>query len=329
MTQWLAGGYTADMGGTAEGISLLSENADGTLQLDRTAAMTDSPSYLAVAGDVVVAVAEKAGAVATFRLQDGALTPLGRESVDGAATCHVAVYDGTIVTASYGSGTVSAQPLLADGTPGPLAQRIEAEGSGPHEARDGPHEHSTFRVDDGTVLSADLGTDSVYLHSFRDGALERTARLGFPGGTGPRDIEAAPGGGVLVLGELSGELFLLDWDGASLEFRSSARSAGHQEGDHDAAIAVSADGRFAFTAQRGSNRVSVFRIEDGALTALRSVPSGGEWPRHLAVAGDRLHVSNERSHGVATFAIGADGSLDLLSVTEVPSPTHLVRVTGS
>ena len=53
--------------------------------------------------------------------------------------------------------------------------------------------------------------------------------------------------------------------------------------------------------------------------------SGGDWPRHLVVDGDFVHVANQRSSTVATFRIGVGGALTPVGTpVAVPSPTHLL-----
>ena len=93
-----------------------------------------------------------------------------------------------------------------------------------------------------------------------------------------------------------------------------------------AALGLSADGRHLYAGVRGANRVAIIALDADGARPLGWVPSGGDWPRHLVVDGELLHVSNQLSSSVATFSIADDGSLELLGTTPVPSPTHLVPV---
>ena len=321
MSVWLAGTYTEDMGGTAEGILALRTTATGGLEVTGTAAPAASPSYLALDGTTVYAVAEGEGRLAAFALDGSTLTALGDTSAGGEAPCHIGVYGSAVIVSNYVSGTLG----MIDAEPLDLVQTLAAEGSGPHSAQDGPHAHSTLRLDDGTVLSADLGADRIHVHALGDGRLERTASLELPPGTGPRDIVALPDGRLLVLAELSARLLLLRWSG-SLSVVTSVALAGAAEGDHAAGISLSRDGRFVYVALRGSNRVSVIAIDGDELTAVDSVSCAGDWPRHLVVEGDVLHVANQLSSTVTSFSIGSDGIPQLLETTAVPSPTFLLRV---
>ena len=321
MSIWLAGTYTEDMDGTAEGVLALRATDAGGLAVTGTAAVAASPSYLAIDGSTVYAVAEGAGRLASYTVDGASLTPVAETSAGGDAPCHIGVYGSTIVVSNYVSGTlgvVSAEPFE-------LVQTLAAEGSGPHSAQDGPHAHSTVRLGDGIVLSADLGADRIHVHTLVDGRLERTASLELPAGTGPRDIVALPDGRLLVLAELGAELLLLRWSG-TLSVVTSVALPGAIAGDHAAGISLSGDRRFAYVALRGSNRIAVIGLEGDELTAIDSVSCAGDWPRHHVLDGDVLHVANQLSSTVTSFRIGSDGIPMLLESNDVPSPTFLLRV---
>ncbi len=79
-------------------------------------------------------------------------------------------------------------------------------------------------------------------------------------------------------------------------------------------IAIDPTGRFAYTANLGSNTVSAFAITaaTGALTPLGSYPTGGKWPSSIVIepTGHFVYAGNSSgATSVAAFAIGADGTL--------------------
>ena len=321
---YLVGAYTADMGGAADGIAALGRLADGSLEPLGTAVVADSPGYLAAHGGLVYAAAEGTGRVESFRPGPGIrLERVASADAGGSYPCHIAGYGDTVVAACYGDGALgvlSADPLH-------LAAAVPAEpGSGPHEAQDGPHAHATFALDDATVVSADLGADLLHLHSLADGVLTRTGSFALPPGTGPRDFLRLSDGRILVLGELSLTVLELSWHGGELEIVDEVALPGAQPGDHAAALTASADGRFAYAGLRGSNLISVLGVEHG-LSALTSVASGGDWPRHHVVDGDVMHVAHERSHSVASFRIPENGIPEQIAPPiRVFSPIFLLRV---
>ena len=111
---------------------------------------------------------------------------------------------------------------------------------------------------------------------------------------------------------------------------ASVALPGREPGDQAAAIGFSSDGRSVYAGLRGSNQISVLRASDDGrtLTPVGSVSTAGDWPRHLAVDGDVLHVANQLSNTVASFRLGADGMPVLIAdPTPVASPTYLLQVT--
>jgi 6-phosphogluconolactonase len=326
MVDYLVGAYTEDMGGTAVGIGALGRLDDGSLEYLGVAAASDSPSFLANHGHVVYAVEEATGMLVSFRQGNGiALERLDSAPAGGASPCHVARYGDAIVAACYVDGNLgvhSAEPLA-------LVQVLGAEGSGPHPAQDGAHAHSTFALDERTILSADLGTDRVHVHTLEGGSLTRTASLELPAGTGPRDFARHSAGAVYVLGELGLTVLVLEWSDGALSIVGSVPLPGAVEGDHASALSTSADGRFVWAGLRGSNRISVLASSDDgrSLTPLTSVSAEGDWPRHHVLDGDVMHVAHERSNTVASFRIGEDGVPSLIAAPiVVPSPIFLLAV---
>ncbi|HWR86241.1 MAG TPA: beta-propeller fold lactonase family protein [Rhodoglobus sp.] len=304
---WLIGTYDASVqDGTGSGVYAADE-LPGQAHL---AVALPSPSFLLGDGHLVHATLEGEGRVVTLR------GDAVERSVDagGASPCHLSRLGDRLVVANYGSGT-----LAVVGADGP-EQVLDGEGGGPNPAQDGPHAHSSLVVGD-RLLSADLGDDVVWVHAIEGGALRRTGAIRFEPGSGPRDLALLPSGDVLMLAELDGTLHLIRGD----EVVSSVVVPGFTPGDHAGSIAVR-DG-VVYCGVRGSNRIAVVRLGDDALVPALDIDCGGDWPRHLALDGDTLHVANQRSHDVATFRIGGDGIPEQTGSTPVPSPAFVLHVT--
>src|SRR5689334_3788948 len=82
--------------------------------------------------------------------------------------------------------------------------------------------------------------------------------------------------------------------------------------DSQGALAFGRDnGRRLFVVNGGSNSISEFAVEEGGLTLLGTVPSGGAEPVSLAVSHDLLYVLNEGDSGspgnISGFRIGDRG----------------------
>jgi 6-phosphogluconolactonase len=328
VTYFWIGAYTDSMAGTATGIGLARSRADGSLEFLREVAEVSSPSFLAESARGIVYATDEAGRIEAFgRGPDFTLEPLGGKPTSGAFPCHVTVTDSALLVSNYGGGSVDVFALLPDGRIGELTQTVHGAGSGPNPAQEAPHAHSTA-VRGNEALSADLGTDQVHLFRFADAALERRGATVLPPGTGPRDF-LRHGASTIVLGELSGALFALDAQGTIV--RSGALATEWQPGDHAAALAIDTSSTWLYSGMRGSNRIAIVRAADLGPVAsvdLPNGPDGGDWPRHLLVVGELLHVVCQLSNRLATYRIdSATGVPTLLGTPEpVASPTFLLPV---
>jgi 6-phosphogluconolactonase (cycloisomerase 2 family) len=303
---WLVGAYGPDMGGTATGVSRLVSRSDGSLAVDPGYALTlESPAFLA-RGETLYAALEGRGEVAAGD---------ARFDTDGKWPCHIGVYGDTVVVANYFDGTVT---VLGGATIRPEA------GSGPNPAQDGPHAHATVQVAPGVILSADLGADRIVIYSLADGALSRTGSVALPPGTGPRDF-LVNGEYLYILGEHAHTITVARWTGNELALISSVPLPGALDTDQASALGIG--NGFLYAGLRGSNQVPVLAVSaDGSeLVGVTSVSSAGDWPRHLVVDGAVLHVANQLSDSVASFALGSDGIPRLIAEpTVTPSPTYLL-----
>jgi 6-phosphogluconolactonase len=74
-----------------------------------------------------------------------------------------------------------------------------------------------------------------------------------------------------------------------------------------AEIAVDARGRFLYVSNRGDDSIMVFSVhpENGNLTAVERVPSGGRTPRHFAIdpTGQWLFAANQDSDDIRIFRV--------------------------
>ncbi|WP_327654616.1 lactonase family protein [Streptomyces sp. NBC_00483] len=298
---------------------------DGSLTLlDATDELPD-PSYLTVSGGLLYAVSETAdGAVAAFRTDSAPLTPAAPPvPVGGESPTHLSVWDGRVLTANYGSGSVSSVPLRADGIPaGGAAEAHRHTGSGPHPQRQqSPHAHQILPDPTGAwALAVDLGTDSVHVYAKNpegSGLLPHQETALRPG-SGPRHLAFHPSGDyVYVLNELAPTLTVCAWnaaDGALKPLTETPVLTGAPAGDaYPSALVVAPDGRFLWTATRGADLLSLFALDPtGERPTLHgTVPCGGNWPRDLALdpSGRFLYAANERSGDVTWFTVDRESGV--------------------
>ena len=335
------GCYTGESDGAGEGIALLRrDRSSGLLTRLGVVARTPSPSFLAAhpTRAVLYAVNEVAdGAVSAFSVSgQGRLAPLAVRATGGAFPCHLAVSadGGHLVAANYGSGSVAVFPLDGDGVPGERSDLLRLAGSGPvADRQEGPHAHmvmpDAYSPD---VLVTDLGADLVARLRLDPVSGRLTARepaVRAEPGTGPRHLVRSPDGALLVVGELTADLTWYrpsDIDGR-LRATGSAPTSSRAGLVQPSEIAMGADGRFVYVANRGVDTVSVFAWDSVGATPTAEVSAGGQWPRHMIVTGTHLYVANERSHEVSAFVIDAESGFPGPAGDPVhePSPTCLLR----
>lgn len=278
------------------------------------------PSYLALSagGDTLYAVSETTdGAVAAYRVTGAVPEPAGRPVPVGDGPTHLSVVAGHVLTADYGSGSVTAVPLRPDGTLAAAPSGVlRHTGSGPHTLRQrGPHAHQVQGDPSGRwIVSVDLGTDSVRVCTLKEGGLALHREAALRPGSGPRHLAFHPDGGrVYVLNELTPTVTVCRWDASDGSLKPLSEAPvlpGGPVGDaYPSGIVASPDGRFVWTATRGEDVLSVFAVEGEELRLTGTVPCGGHWPRAIAVSGGFLYVANERSGDVTWFALDAETGL--------------------
>ncbi|MFD8419350.1 lactonase family protein [Streptomyces sp. NPDC059466] len=294
----------------------------GALTLLSTVDGVPDPSYLALSPvhDMLYAVSETAeGAVAAYRVGGDKPEPAGPlVPVGGSGPTHLSVFAGHVLTANYGSGSVTAVPVRADGTlAGAATSVLQHTGSGPHTPRQkDPHAHQVQSDPSGRwAVSVDLGTDSVRVCTLEGGRLALHREVALRPGSGPRHLAFHPGGEhAYVLNELAPTVTVCRWNAQEGSLRPVGETPvlpGVPDGDaYPSGIVVSPDGRFVWTATRGQDVVSVLTpdaVGEG-LRLVATVPCGGVWPRALAAdaSGRFLYVANERSGDVTWFAVDPD-----------------------
>lgn len=284
------------------------------------------PSFLALSADrsALYCVSESAaGEAAAFALRTPQ-TPelLARVSVRGSVPTHLSLALGgrALLTANYGSGSVSVLPVLGgsggSGGIAAVADVVHHHGNGPvRDRQEGPHAHQVLPDPTGRwVLAVDLGTDTVYAYALDPATLHLRPHgsLKLRGGLGPRHLVFHPGGRVVyVVDELQPLITVCRWDGESGRLREVGEAplvpAEAGGPDYPSNAVVAPDGRYVYAAVRGSDTLAVLAADESGevLEPVTAVDCGGNWPRHLAAdpAGARLYVANQGSGEVCWFDV--------------------------
>jgi 6-phosphogluconolactonase (cycloisomerase 2 family) len=259
----------------------------------------------------------------------GVLRPLGAQPSGGVEPCHLALSpDGRyLFVANYGNGRIGVLPVGADGSLGEPTEVVQHE-----PTRDEPaHVHQITLIGD-AVTAVDLGADRLFGYRLSDdGRLHPTWTADALPKAGPRHLVVHPSGRRYVTDELASAVstYVPDPDTGGLRRVATvpATCTGAGPGENAVSeLALSADGRYLYVANRGPSSISVFAVTDEALEPVGEVPTGGEFPRHFTLAGDRIYVANQHSHDITVLRLDPHTGLPVLTGdrAEVHSPTCLL-----
>ncbi|MFG2793667.1 lactonase family protein [Streptomyces sp. NPDC048419] len=312
------GTYTSvEGGGTGVGLATY-DPATGAVIGTGTLTGVANPSYLALHpdGHTLYAVDEQDdGAVTAVRLADRKV--LGTRSTGGAGPCHLTVHPGGrwLLSANYTSGSVAVHPIDDAGALGERTDTVTHSTPAPGPGQQGPHAHQFITGPDGAhVLAVDLGTDTVYTYRLdeRRGTLTEVAQAHTRHGAGPRHLTFHPGGRHAYLAnEVDDTIAVCAYDASTGRLTiGEPQATGSGPGtNYPAQILVTADGSFAYLANRGHNSLARYAVEaDGArLRLLDTVPVSGDFPRQIAFSpdGTLLFAANQKSGTVSVFHVNA------------------------
>ena len=351
------GTYTSDA--RVEGIYVCRfDAASGAISLIGKAKGGADPSFLAVdrKGNYLFAVNElvefegrQSGSVTSFAIdkRSGNLTLINKQPSHGGAPCHISITDDGkfILVANYLGGNVAVFPVGRNGAIGPVADVAQHTGRGPNKDRQlSAHAHSITLDNRGRfAVSADLGIDKVMIYRFDRGRgrlVANRAQPYFPTkpGAGPRHFAFHPNGNLaFVVNELDSTVSSLYYDGNAGTLKEietvSTLAPGFSGANTCADIHVSADGKFVYCSNRGSDSIAVLKIDErtGKLSYIENTPTGGKKPRNFSIdpTGNFLLAANQDTGNIVVFRIDrASGKLQNTgNVIEVPAPVCLKFVT--
>ncbi|MGB8168099.1 MAG: lactonase family protein [Chthoniobacteraceae bacterium] len=273
------------------------------------------------------------GTVSSFAIDrdDGKLSLLNTVGSGGAGPTHVSIHPSGrfVLVANYFGGSVAVLPILADGKLGPASDvKRDAGTVGPKKATNAPpgsfaisghdqtHAHMIEADPSGRfVLHADLGLDQIFVWKFddRSGVLSPNdpPSVSLPAGDGPRHFAFHPNGRWFYSLQEEGSnivLFHYDSEKGHLAPKQTLSSLppGFAGSNFCSEIMVSADGRFAFAANRLHDGIACFSIgENGALTFVAEEWTRGDYPRsfNFDPTGSFLYSCNQRADHIATFRV--------------------------
>jgi 6-phosphogluconolactonase len=301
----------------------------GRLSTPELAAATRNPTFLAVHpnGRYLYAANEvsDASTVSAFELDaiTGKLTLLNQQTSGGSGACHISV-DATgkcLLVANYGSGSITALPIHADGSLGEATTTIQHTGSGANPDRQaGPHAHFILPSPDNRfALNCDLGLDKVFVYRL-DADASKLSPADPPfatvaPGAGPRHLTFSPDGKfIYVINEMASSISAFTYDATHAvmtEIQTISTLPKDFSGNNTAAeIAMHPSGKFLYGSNRGHDSIALFAVDQksGRLAFVEYQSTQGRTPRHFAIdpTGRWLFAENQASDSVIVFALDQD-----------------------
>lgn len=243
---------------------------------------------------------------------------LGEVRDGGADACFLTCFNGHLLTAGYGKGSVYIYPLDTAGNIMPAKQIVSF-----------PSVENTSRIHMVKVLNAkqtgnnyllatDKGCDRIY--SFRiieddkvSGLrLEQcdSAFISLPSGYGPRHMEFSVDGMFMyLLCETSGHIVVysvreVDGNIVLRQIQDILADKGNMAASAD--IHISPDGRYLYSShRRGKDGIAIFKVADDGTLSRIAYQVTGQWPRSFAITpdGEFMFVCCQKDKLVQIFRI--------------------------
>lgn len=315
------GTYTSVSGG-GKGVALATyEPATGAITSTGVVTGVADPSFVALgpSAATLYAVNERSpGTVTAIALHGGtggAPKVLGTRPTGGDGPCHLSVHPSGryLLSANYDSGSVAVHPIGQDGKLGARTALVRHSSPAPGPGQDGAHAHEILTSPDGRfVIAVDLGNDTVYTYRLDEaaGTLKQVSYAALRPGAGPRSLTFHPGGKfAYVANELDNTVVVCGYNATTGKLSPGApQSTGTGSvKSYPAQLLVSADGAFAYLANRGHNSITRYAVESAGATLrlLDTVPVGGDFPRHIALdpTGRLLFAANQNSNTVTVLNV--------------------------
>jgi 6-phosphogluconolactonase len=315
---FLASGYTAE---NKYDVMLGSLGANGEAGTLTGLTVGENPSFFTFGrGGLVYFVNE----VDTFSLKAGggittikvdrkttSITKVNSINQGGGGPCHITVSnDGRyLITANYGSGSISSVRLSSDGIPERVADVIfYGEKSHPHMTIYNPRLH--------TYYVSDLGLDRIHQLKL-DTATGLLINASVPyfrceQGSGPRHMMIdKTGANLYVINELNSTLSVYNILSDTVEVKQTVSTLPDDctEKTFCADLHLSGNGKMIYGSNRGHNSIVTFRVgHNGSLSQPSYHNCGGNWPRNFALtpSGKYIIVANQKSDEISVIATRGD-----------------------
>jgi len=315
---FIASGYSGD--GTSD-VLLCRLNSNGSIEKISGITVGADPSYFTFGKEGLIYLVNE---VDTFDMQAGGgittlrydkrtknLEKISSINQGGGGPCHIEVsVDGKyLITANYGSGSVSVIKLNSEGIPEKVTDVIfYGEKSHPHMTIHNPRLH--------TYYISDLGLDRVHqLKLDTTLGLLMNADIAYfnsEPGSGPRHMAIdRSSANLYIINELNStaSVYNILSDTVAAKQTVSTLPEGYTEKSFCADIHLSRNGKKIYGSNRGHNSIVTFMVgADGKLSEPSHQNCGGNWPRNFAVSpsGKFFLVANQRSNEISAIPGSAE-----------------------
>jgi len=319
-------------------------------------ALHPSGAHLYSANEVSNFGGGNSGSVSAYAVDSasGHLTLLNTVSSQGAGPAYLSVHPAGkfVLVANYFGGSVAVLPIQAGGELGPASDVIHDQGSvGPEHAHSAPpgsfaisghdkaHAHMIQADAAGRfVFASDLGLDRIFIWKF-DGEKGKLIAddpdsVALPPGDGPRHFAFHPRGKWFYsLQEEGSTLVAFDYDPATGRLAEKQTLSSLPKGfvgtNYTSEVAISADGKFLYAANRLHDSIAWFPISPtGTLSFGGEEWTRGDYPRSFTIdpTGNFLYCCNQRGDDVTTFRVNRrTGALTFTgNYTPIGTPSHIV-----
>lgn len=319
-----------------KGIHLFEMNpSNGRLTEREVFPASGNPTWLTLNPDRthLYAANEDSASVSAYAVDrsNGKLTLLNEVPSGGAGPAYVSAHPAGrhVLVANYAGGSFAVLPIQPNGEPGSATDIVRQVGpAGPMHAASGPkgsfavsghdHPHGHMIQSDPSgrfVMGADLGKDQILVWKFDAAAGKLIPNdagvVTFPPGDGPRHFAFHPNGRWFYsLQEEASTLAAFSYDGRdgklTLLQTLSTLPNDYAGTSFTSELAVAADGRFVYAANRLHNSIAIFSVDRaGRLALVGEEWTRGDYPRSFAIdpSGEFLFVCNHRNDVVTGFRV--------------------------
>jgi 6-phosphogluconolactonase len=336
---------------TSKGIYRCRLNIEnGKLSDSQLVAEISGPGFLALhpKKPVLYAVGalENTPVVAAYAIENGSgtgstLRLLNSVAIGDGGAAHVSVEPTgkTLLTAQYGTGSVAAFSLAADGSLNQQTALIKHEGPSRvvPSRQEAPHAHWTgFSPDNRFAFVPDLGMDKVVIYKLNpvSSTISHHGYGELPAGSGPRHMKFhANGKWIYVLNELAVSVSVFDYDADSgtMTLKQTIQAVPKKRLSKESFVSASEirihpSGKFVYSANRGHDTITVFSVDqdNGKLKFVERENVRGATPRNfnLDPSAKWLLAGGQDSNTLASFSVNSEtGELSYnRSIINTPAP---------